>query len=162
MESGSDSLHNLGRRIVCQLSFTFAAILLKAVYSDANKSLSLPPPLVKKKIGHTVTTDPEQSHKEEALDYEEELEDFGCRCSSTPDPLTFPRFRIVGGSDVRSNVKWIAYLQLQANNDADFCTGSLINAAYVLSAAHCACTKVLLCDANWPLWGWGRSSVSSA
>ncbi len=84
----------------------------------------------------------------------EKWDDFGCICGSSrghrphsADALSgsrrnHPRQRIVGGRDVKSRIKWIAYLQLRVDNDADFCTGSLINAAYVISAAHCACMKV--------------------
>jgi len=53
------------------------------------------------------------------------------------------RNRIVGGSNVREAVPWIAYLQLQEDNVADFCTGSLVNALFVVSAAHCACLRTL-------------------
>ena len=44
-------------------------------------------------------------------------------------------------------IKWIAYLELVKDSPADFCTGSLINSMYVMSAAHCACVEEIQTEA---------------
>eukprot|EP00095_Tigriopus_kingsejongensis_P007322 snap_masked-scaffold689_size110969-processed-gene-0.17 protein:Tk07322 transcript:snap_masked-scaffold689_size110969-processed-gene-0.17-mRNA-1 annotation:"GH13131" len=68
-------------------------------------------------------------------------DDFGCQCGGERVPLKrkYPQFRIVGGKSVKDPIDWIAYIRLVQDSVADFCTGSLINARYVLSAGHCAC-----------------------
>lgn len=77
-------------------------------------------------------------------------DDFGCDCGE-PSRLTkrrnHLRFRIVGGKSVKGAIEWVAYIRLVEGSVADFCTGSLINGKYVLSAGHCACMPEIHHDA---------------
>ncbi len=72
---------------------------------------------------------------------------FGCNCGSSEKRHHRKRFRVVGGKAASKSIKWIAYVELIRGNKAEFCTGSLINTRYVVSAAHCVCSPKIAPDA---------------
>lgn len=67
-----------------------------------------------------------------------------CRCGQANKPTTHSR--IVGGHEVPPNkYPWLAGLLLPwAYGDAIFCGGSILNAHYVLTAAHCLFAKTFV------------------
>ncbi|XP_059088191.1 uncharacterized protein LOC131884431 isoform X1 [Tigriopus californicus] len=78
------------------------------------------------------------------------FDDFGCDCgesSRVTKRRHHLRFRIVGGKSAKGAIEWVAYIRLVEGSVADFCTGSLINSKYVLSAGHCACMPQIHPDA---------------
>lgn len=54
-----------------------------------------------------------------------------------PTPLSSLQFRIVGGKRSVHARPWMAFLLVMEDSR---CAGSLLNARYVLTAAHCVCT----------------------